>query len=122
MSIADFRWPRRRPVIDEQEPRTFKLPPDMEQALEHAMDDYSGVKHVRTAQVISNEIAHLRSELSAARMLVARGEAKEAELVAELQSRIDEETAAHKAECEAKLAELEKLRPSTGEPSEGNQT
>jgi hypothetical protein len=77
---------------------------------------------MRTAQVIAAEIAHLRSELSAARMLVAQGEAKEAELVAELQTRIDEETLAHRAECEAKLAELEKLRPSTGESSEGNQT
>jgi hypothetical protein len=117
-------WPRKEPLrpLDEQEPRTFRMPPDMERDLEIALDDYSGVKRVRTAQIIADDIAHLRSELSAARMLVAQGEAKEAELVAELQTRIDEETATHKAECEAKLAELEKLRPSTGESSEGNQT
>jgi len=116
-------WPRKEPLrLDEQEPRAFKLPPDFEQQLADTLDDYSGEKRVRTAQIIADDIAHLRSELSAARMLVAQGEAKEAELVAELQTRIDEETLAHRAECEAKLADLEKLRPTTGESSEGNQT
>lgn len=118
-------WPRKeQPRFDEQEPRVFRLPPDLERDLEIVLDDYSGVNkmRMRTAQIISNEIANLRDELSRARELVAQGEAKEAALIAELQARIDEEAAGHKAECEAKLAELDKLRPSTGESSEGNQT
>jgi hypothetical protein len=121
-------WPRKEQSLDISGeapylPRDLdeRLPPDLVQRLRGEGVAYSYAP-MRTAQIIADDIAHLRSELSAARMLVAQGEAKEAELVAELQTRIDEETLAHRAECEAKLAELEKLRPSTGESSEGNQT
>jgi len=122
MSITEFRWPRRRPVVDEQEPRTFRVR-DLDEGIVAAypMPDYTGTQRPRTAQTIAAEIEHLRAELANARALVAQGEAKEAELTAELKVKIDEEIAAKKAAHDAEVAELEGLRPATGGSDEGNQ-
>jgi hypothetical protein len=108
MSITDIMWPhRRRPVIDEQEPRPWKLPPDLEQQLADAMDDYSEPEPVPpkpTAKQLADAIARLNQELGNARKVVADSEARVAELEQQLAQRLDEE-----------IAELEQLRPKTGD-------
>jgi len=88
----------------------------MEQSLQHAIDGPFGAP-LRTAQIVADELAHLRDELALARELIAKSETKELELVAERDRRIDEEIAAKKATHDAEVAELEGLRPSTGEPA-----
>jgi hypothetical protein len=110
MSITDMLRGRRRPVIDEQEPRIFKLPPDLEQQLSDAMDDYSGehldqlvIKHGPTAKELSDAIARIERELVGARQVVADSEARVAELKVQLAKQLD-----------AEIAELELLRPKTG--------
>jgi uncharacterized membrane protein YccC len=103
MSITNIMWPRRRPVIDEQEPRPWKLPPDLEQQLERAMDDYSETEAAPpkpTAQQLADAIARLNQELGNARQIVADSEARVTELETQLAKRLDEE-----------IAELELLRP-----------
>jgi uncharacterized protein involved in exopolysaccharide biosynthesis len=108
-------WPRKEPLrrLDEQEPRTFKLPPDLEQQLADAMDDYSDeppTEPIRTAKDVADDIAHYKTKLAEGEEWLAKGKAELAELEAELAAKIGEEKAAHEAECAAKLAELEKLR------------
>ena len=101
MSIIHDLWPRRRPVIDEQEPRVFKLPPDLEQQLVDAMDDFEEPEPPKaTAQQLADIIARIERELAGARQVVADSEARVAELKVQLDTRLDEE-----------IAELELLRP-----------
>jgi hypothetical protein len=100
-------WPRKeqpRPRLDEQEPRPFKLPADLEQQLADAMDDYSGEKRGPTAKVLSDAIARIERELVGARQVVANSEARVVELKAQLAKQLD-----------AEIAELEQLRPKTGD-------
>jgi uncharacterized protein YqgV (UPF0045/DUF77 family) len=103
-------WPRKEQPRDLDE----RLPPDWLTRAEDSLARGEGVAYsyapMRTAQIIASELDHLREELKNARELVEKGEAKELELVAERDRKIDEEKAAHEAECAAKLAELEKLR------------
>lgn len=122
MSIIPLpEWSKRKrvePMLDiiDRHPR-LKLPPDLEQDLARALDEPFGAPP-RTAQTVADELAHLRDELKNARELVAKGEAKELELLAERDRKIDEEKAAHEAECAARLADLEKLRAGVaGEPA-----
>jgi paraquat-inducible protein B len=107
-------WPRKEPLrrLDEQEPRTFRMPPDLEQQLADTMDDYSDepLAPVRTAKDVADDIAHYKTKLAEGEEWLAKGKAQLAELEAELAAKIGEEKAAHEAECAAKLAELEKLR------------
>jgi hypothetical protein len=110
MSITNIKWPGRRPVIDKQEPRPWKLPPDLEQQLVEAMDDYSGehldqlmIKHGPTAKELSDAIARIERELAGARQVVADSEARVVELKAQLAKQLD-----------AEIAELELLRPKGG--------
>jgi hypothetical protein len=126
MSLVELpKWAKRQPRSRDQEiigepaeylgPRgRLKLPEDLQRDLAAALDEPFGAP-VRTAQYIADELAHLRNELTNARELVAKGEAKEAELQAELKVKIDEEIATKKATHDAEVAELEGLRPSTGE-------
>lgn len=107
---ATWEWEKRAPL---------KLPDDMMHELDRALAEERfqpplGTP-VRTAQTVSDEINRLQHELANARELVKAGEAKEATLVAELKAKIDEEIAAKKAAHDAEVAELEGLRPSTGE-------
>jgi hypothetical protein len=100
MSITDL-WPRRRPVIDEQEPRVFKLPPDLEQQLVDAMDDFEEPELPKpTAQQLADIIARIERELAGARQIVADSEARVTELKVQLAKQLD-----------AEIAELELLRP-----------
>jgi hypothetical protein len=120
MSLVN--WPRRRgersrvvypePEGDIRPP--FKLPPDLERQLSEALDEPFGTP-ARTAQTVADELAHLRDELANARELLKQGEAKEAALQLELKIKIDEEIAAKKAAHDTEVAELESLRPSTGD-------
>lgn len=116
MSFSDL-WPRRRPVLihdheqleeelaELESVRRLKLPPDLEQGLANAMDDFGGKnKRLPTAKQLADEVYHLKQELVGARQLVADGEAKVAKLEAQLAERLDVE-----------IAELERLRPKTGE-------
>jgi hypothetical protein len=103
MSITNIKWPGRRPVIDEQEPRPWKLPPDLEQQLVDAMNDFDDTEPVPlkpTAQQLADAIARLKQELGNARQVVAASETRVAELEQQLAKRLDEE-----------IAELELLRP-----------
>jgi hypothetical protein len=113
-------WPKRHSdseYYDEFErQQRIKLPPDLEQDLARALDEPFGAP-ARTAQTIAAEIEHLRDELTNARELVKRGEAKEATLVAELTAAVDEEIAAKKATHETEVAELESLRPAAEAPA-----
>jgi hypothetical protein len=101
MSTINF-WPHRhRPVIDEQEPRTYKLPPDLEQKLAEAMDDFEEPELPKpTAQQLAEVIAFMKREIGNARQVVADSEARVAELEQQLVQRLDEE-----------IANLELLRP-----------
>jgi hypothetical protein len=117
MSITNI-WPRRRPVIDEQEPRPWKLPPDLEQQLVDAMDDFGDTQQpepVRTAKDVADDITYYIAKLAEGEEWLAKGKAQLAELEAELTVKIGEEMAAHQAEYAAKLAELEKLKTITGD-------
>jgi hypothetical protein len=112
-------WPRRsdpgRVVYPEADIRPpFKLPSDLERDLAAALDEPFGAPQ-RTARTIEAELVHLRDELAHARELVKQGEAKEADLTAELTKAVDEEIAAKKATHDTEVAALESLRPSTGE-------
>jgi hypothetical protein len=101
MSLTDMLLGRRRPVIDEQEPRPWKLPPDLEQQLVNAMDDFEEPKLPKpTAQQLADIIAHIERELTGARQVVADSEARVAELKVQLAKQLD-----------AEIAELELLRP-----------
>jgi hypothetical protein len=101
-------WPRKeQPRLDEQEPRTFKLPADMEQQLADAMDNYSGEKRVPTAKELCDAIARIERELVGARKIVADSEARVVELKVQLAKQLD-----------AEIAELELLRPKTGDGQE----
>jgi hypothetical protein len=101
MSTINF-WPHRhRPVIDEQEPHVFKLPPDLEQQLVNAMDDFEEPELPKpTAQQLAEVIAFMKREISNARQVVAASEARMAELETQLAKQLDEE-----------IANLELLRP-----------
>jgi uncharacterized membrane protein YccC len=107
MSITDI-WPRRRRlIIDEQEPRPWKLPPDLEQQLSDAMSDFDDTVPeplTPTAQQLADAIAHLKREIGNARQVVAASEARVAELETQLAKQLDEE-----------IAELQKLRPTKGD-------
>jgi hypothetical protein len=110
MSIADIWQRRRRPVIpaiDEQEPRPWKLPPDLEQQLADAMDDYSGEKRAPSAYALADAIARIERELAGARQVVADSEARVVELKTQLAKQLD-----------AEIAELQKLRPKTDDEAE----
>jgi hypothetical protein len=103
MSITDVGQGRCRPVIDEQEPRTFKLPPDLEQKLTNAMDDYGDTAlepPKPTAQQLADAIARIERELVGARQIVSDSEARVVELKVQLAKQLD-----------AEIAELELLRP-----------
>jgi hypothetical protein len=96
MSTNDT-WPRRWPSIDKQEPR---MPPDLEQHLADAMDNFSYEPRVPTAKELADKIAHIELELDGARQLVIQGETKVTDLKAQLVKQLD-----------AEIAELELLRP-----------
>jgi hypothetical protein len=102
--VTDIGWLRRhRPAIDEQEPRPWKLPPDLEQQLVDAMDDFGDATPEPpkpTAQQLADAIARMKREIGNARQVVADSEARVAELETQLAKRLDEE-----------IAELELLRP-----------
>jgi hypothetical protein len=125
MSIIEMpKWAKRRMQedYDRSDTRPYKIPEDMMHELDEALADERGRPPLgtpsrlpRTAQTISFEIERLRDELTHARELVKQGEAKEATLVAELTKAVDEEIAAKKATHDADVAELESLRPATGE-------
>jgi hypothetical protein len=103
LSITNMGQGRHRPVIDEQEPRTYKLPPDLEQKLAEAMDDYDDAAPELpkpTAQQLADIIARIERELAGARQVVADSEARVAELKVQLAKQLD-----------AEIAELELLRP-----------
>ena len=117
MTFDNLRWlrgkPPRDPFIDDLDQiereniKRFKLPPDLEARLEDAMNDFSGEKREPTAKQLAETIANLNRELAGARELVAVSEARVADLEAQLAKRLDVE-----------IAELEILRPKTGEPHE----
>jgi phage shock protein A len=69
--------------------------------------DYSGEQCAPTAQQLADVIARLKQELGNARQVVADSEARVAELEQQLVRRLDEE-----------IAELEQLRPKTGDGQE----
>jgi hypothetical protein len=111
MSFTDFMLRgRQRPVIDEQEPRPWKLPPDLEQQLSDAMADFGETvpeppaPPKPTAQQLADAIAHRKREIGNARRAVADSEARVAELEIQLVKQLDEE-----------IAKLEQLRPKTGD-------
>lgn len=142
MSLIERPWFGRRhaTVTDERDPRmprfdlrpgavnrfdhdrNFQIPDDMHRELDQALAEAADraplgtpAPRPRTAQVIANELEHLRTELANARELVKAGEAKEAQLEAERDKAIDEEIAVKKATLETEVAELEALRPKAGE-------
>jgi hypothetical protein len=117
MTMSLVHWPHRRepPELILGPRDRLKLPEDLERDLHAALNDEPFGAPQRTAQAIAAEIARLRTELTNARELVAQGEAKEATLVAELTKAVDDQIAAKKAMHDTEVAELEALRPSTGE-------
>jgi hypothetical protein len=109
MSFTDFMLRgRQRPVIDEQEPRPWKLPPDLEQQLSDAMADFGETVPPAppkpTAQQLADAIARIERELAGARQVVADSEARVVELKTQLAKQLD-----------AEIAELELLRPKMGD-------
>ena len=113
MSIINWQRREKPGQYAEWEKRQRLQLPDLEDVLDEPLG--TPVARPRTARVVSDEIEHLRNELAGARELVKQGEAKEAALVAELTKAVDDELAAKKAAHDADVAELESLRPATGE-------
>jgi hypothetical protein len=130
MSIIEMpNWIRRKRQYAQQnehyehrDPRPYKLPEDMMADLDRALIDERGQPPLgtpspkpRTAAAIAQQLEHLREDLTDARAVVKQGEEKEAALVIELAKAVDEEIALKKATHDTEVAELQALRPATGE-------
>lgn len=108
--------PRRRPLDgpipsgDDTRPH-LKLPPDLEQDLERALDEPFG-KPARTSNAIADDIAYFSARGDEARALAEQADQRVEELRVEFYAQLEKETAAIRAEHDEKLAKLDELKAS----------
>ena len=90
-----------------------KLPDDFEQRLMETLEQDNMQQFAivpRTAQIIADDIEHIKSKMAEAKQLMSDAEKRIAELQAELTKKLDDDAAASKARHDAELAEIERLR------------
>jgi hypothetical protein len=129
MSIIELpKWmPRKRRddaviVLPEYDPHSFRVSKDELDELDRAAKGEPAhhplgtpVKPPRTARVVADDIEWVKGEIEKVEGWLKHGRENLAELTDELKVKIDDELAAKQAAHDADVAELESLRPATGE-------